>query len=217
MMASMSSEQGAHTLPPHFRGFALMHVAMRRDAGRLVLAAPNVTPASLDRVRGWWQRLNDVIDWHHHSEDEILWPELRRQVPGFGAREDALIHDHTELEYAMDRVSAALDRPEPEGLAAAAVHFHRVLHDHLHHEEEVVFPVFADELPVSSYVAIERRIIGSAPAKVMSYLQPWMFDGADRESVRLVAATIPPPVRALGYTVLRLRYQRGVAPLLALA
>ena len=217
MTTSISSEQGAHALPAHIRGFALMHMAMRRDAGRLVLAAPNVTPAAQDQVRGWWRRLHDVIDWHHRSEDDILWPELRRQVPGFAARESALTHDHTELEAAMDEVSASLARPGAAVLTGAAVRFHRVLYDHLRHEEAVVFPVFANDLPVSEYAAIERSIIASAPARVMSYLQPWMFDGADRDSVCRVTATIPPPVRLLGNTVLRLRYQRGVAPLLALA
>lgn len=213
----MSSEQGAYALPAHFRGFALMHVAMRRDAGRLVLAAPNLAPSSLPRVRGWWGRLHDVIDWHHHSEDEILWPALRRLVPGFADRESELVHDHGELEDAMDQVTAALDRPRAGALSGAAVNFHRVLKDHLHDEEEIVFPIFAHQVSIVDYAAIERRIIASAPAKVLGHLQPWMFDGADYDSIRRVAATIPPPVRLLGNTLLRLRYERGVAPLLAMA
>jgi hypothetical protein len=44
-----------------------------------------------------------------------------------------------------------------------------------------------------------------------------MFGGADGRTVAQVGASIPPPVRLLGNTVLRWRYQRAVAPVLALA
>ena len=218
MTAAMSSEDGVEALPAHIRGFALLHVAMRRDARRLVVAAPAVTPATVDAVRSWWRQLHDIIDWHHRSEDDLLWPALRSHVPGFAAKEQDLHHDHTELEEAMNRVSAAL-RPGTEGhvLTSAALRFHDILRDHLHHEEAAVFPVLAHEMPVRQYMAVENRIIRSAPPRVLWCLQPWMFDGADRRTAARVAASSPPPVRLLSSTVLRWRYQRSVAPVTALA
>lgn len=64
---------------------------------------------------------------------------------------------------------------------------------------------------VRPYLAVERRLIASAPRSVLMYLQPWMFDGADRASVAHVLATVPPPARLLGGTVLRRRYERTLA------
>ncbi|MFJ9612184.1 hemerythrin domain-containing protein [Kitasatospora sp. NPDC101176] len=205
-----SSEQGIGALPAQLRGFGLMHVAMRRDAARLrAAAARSASPAAL---ADWFGRLRAVIDWHHHSEDEILWPYLRRQVAGFDGG-GVLEQDHEELERAMGRVAQLLGAGRGTELPAAAAGFEELIREHLGHEEPVVFPALAD-LPVDEYLRVERRIIQSAPTQVMTYLQPWMFDGADQASVRAVSATIPAPVRLLGRTVLERRYRRVLAPVL---
>ncbi|NEC69512.1 hemerythrin domain-containing protein, partial [Streptomyces sp. SID9727] len=96
------------SLPGHFHGFALMHIAMRRDAARLVAVTRSGTGARTDGVVAWWHSLREVIDWHHHSEDAVLWPELRRAVPGFDRAADAIDGDHQRLDAAMDAVGAAL-------------------------------------------------------------------------------------------------------------
>jgi len=113
-------------------------------------------------------------------------------------------------------VSKALTPGGPNVLRTAANRFSAVLHDHLRTEESFVFRVFAEDLTAQEYLQIERRVIATAPARIMGHLQPWMFDGADRRAVASVSATIPPPVRLLGGTVLRWRYDRVVAPVRAL-
>ncbi|WP_433087322.1 hemerythrin domain-containing protein [Dactylosporangium sp. CA-052675] len=213
---SMSSEHGVLDLPEHVRGFALMHVAMRRDAGRLSGAAGAVTAKAVPALASWWQMVRGAIDWHHRSEDEVLWPELRRRVRGFTVREAAIHGDHEILDAAMDAVSAALTPRGVTDLPGAASRFATVLTEHLRAEERLVFPVFAEEITPQEYLAIERRVVATAPARIMAYLQPWMFDGADRRAVASVSATIPPPVRLVGGTVLRWRYERVVAPVLSL-
>ncbi|MDQ0847905.1 MULTISPECIES: hemerythrin domain-containing protein [unclassified Streptomyces] len=213
MSTPMSSER-LDTLPGHFHGFALMHIAMRRDAHRLSAAAPRLTARGLAPAGTWWQRLRDVIDWHHRSEDTFLWPELLRKLPQFRPQAEQLAGDHTELDRAMDQVTAALTPTAgPAALGGAAAHFSQVLHDHLADEEKTVFPLFA-QLPAREYLALEQRLVRTAPPGVLTYLPPWMFDGADRRSVDLVAATMPPPVRLLGRTVLRRRYERGLGAVL---
>ncbi|MEU0373090.1 hemerythrin domain-containing protein [Streptomyces sp. NPDC006283] len=213
MSNPMSSER-LDTLPGHFHGFALMHIAMRRDAARLTAAAPRLTARGLDPAAQWWRRLRDVIDWHHRSEDDFLWPELLRQNPQFKPQADEIAGDHTELDRAMDQVTTALTTPAgPTALLGAAEHFRQVLIDHLADEEKIVFPVFA-QLPARDYLALEQRLVRTAPPGVLTYLPPWMFDGADHRSVQLVAATMPPPVRLLGRTVLRRRYERQLAAVL---
>ncbi|MFJ8077198.1 hemerythrin domain-containing protein [Streptomyces sp. NPDC096176] len=214
MSIPMSSER-LDTLPGHFHGFALMHIAMRRDAHRLTAAAPRLTARGLDPAAQWWRHLRDVIDWHHRSEDDFLWPELLRRHPQFKPQADEIAGDHTELDRAMDQVTTALSTPAGlTALPAAAEHFRQVLGDHLAEEEKIVFPVFA-QLTSRDYLALEQRLVRTAPPGVLTYLPPWMFDGADRHSVQLVAATMPPPVRLLGRTVLRRRYERGLGAVLA--
>ncbi|MHB9757723.1 hemerythrin domain-containing protein [Streptomyces sp. BYX5S] len=207
----MTSERLA-TLPGHFHGFALMHIAMRRDARRLAAVARSATGAHPDRVAAWWRGLREIIDWHHHSEDEVLWPELRRSVPEFAQAADVIDGDHARLDAAMDAVGAALaPGVGPGGLVPAADTFGDVLRDHLAAEERVAFPAFT-ALGEQRYLALERKLLRTASPRVLGHLQPWMFDGADPASVAHVAATIPPPVRLLGRTVLRRRYERLLAP-----
>ncbi|MFG2991730.1 hemerythrin domain-containing protein [Streptomyces sp. NPDC048257] len=203
-----SSEHGLSTLPPYFHGFALMHIAMRRDAARLRAAAPMWNGAGTP----WWQRLREVIEWHHTSEDDVLWPALRRRDADFDAQARELHEDHEELDAAMTAVHTAIAH-HGDGLPAAAQTFEGVLRDHLRDEEAIVFPVF-DRLGEHAYLAEERKVISSAPMRVMTHLQPWMFDGAPRQSIAHVSATIPPPVRLIGATLLHRRYTRTLKGIL---
>ncbi|MFG2877460.1 hemerythrin domain-containing protein [Streptomyces sp. NPDC048337] len=203
-----SSEHGLDSLPPYFHGFALMHIAMRRDAARLRAAAPAWNGAGAE----WWQRLREVIEWHHTSEDDVLWPGLRHNDADFDAQARELHDDHEELDAAMAAVSTAIARGGDD-LVRAAQTFEGVLRDHLRDEERIVFPVF-DRLGERAYLAEERKVVSSAPMRVMTYLQPWMFDGASRQSVAHVSATIPPPVRLIGATLLQRRYARTLKGIL---
>ncbi|MBD0673708.1 hemerythrin domain-containing protein [Streptomyces sp. CBMA156] len=207
-----STEQGLRVLPEQLKGFGLMHVAMRRDAARLTAVAQRGATGSSGALAEWFGRLRAVIDWHHHSEDEILWPYLRGRAADFDGS-GVLERDHEALDATMRRVAGVLGSGLRAELPEAARAFESLVREHLRHEEPVVFPALA-ALPVDEYLRVERRIIGSAPTQVMTYLQPWMFDGADAASVRAVSATIPAPVRLLGRTVLDRRYRRGLTPVL---
>lgn len=207
MTAPLSSEHGLTALPDHLHGFALTHMAMRRDARRLVAAAPTLSPAALRTVADWWHEVRSTIEWHHHSEDELLWPELRRLVPGVTGAGAVLDDDHVALDEAMAEVSRTLGAGGA-GLVAAAGRFDALLHDHLRREEAVVFPAFTTGMTVAQYTAVESRVISSAGIGRLGFILPWMFDGFSRRETGRADATIPPPIRLLNTTVLRNRYRR---------
>jgi iron-sulfur cluster repair protein YtfE (RIC family) len=212
----MSTEHGVAGLPVHIHGFALMHVAMRRDARRIVKAAPNVTRANADAVGSWFGQLLDVIEWHHRTEDDVLFPELRRRVPGFAAKEKELAHDHHELDQSMADVAKAL-RGDLAALPAAAQKFQNILLEHLKVEEPIVFPVFVDDLTRQQYLDIESQVMRSAGPGMRTFLFPWLFDGVDKRTADAAAAvTIPAPVRLAGNTVLKWRYDKLIAPVVKL-
>jgi hemerythrin-like domain-containing protein len=215
----LSSENGVESLPEHIRAFALMHVAMRRDARRLVAAAPHVTRSTAGEVGAWFRELFDVIDWHHRTEDEILFPDVRRAVPSFAAKEKALSHDHEALDKAMAEVAAALSPgADLKVLPAAAEKFKTILFEHLKLEETVVFPVFVNDLTVRQYAEIENRSVSAAPMGLRTFLYPWMYDGVERRIAGKVAAKATPlPFRLVGDTVLKMRYQRAIATVVNLA
>lgn len=218
MRTPLSSERGLDALPEHVRAFGLVHVALRRDAGRLAAASRAVGPATVRPLAAWWRRFREVIDFHHRSEDEVAWRELRRLVPGFAAEEQALRDDHVVLDDALAAVSRALaPRADLSRLTPAAARFETLLREHLRREEGIVFPVIAIGVSAGGYAAIERQILGHSSLRVRAFLQPWLFDGADAATAAQVAATIPLPIRLLGRTVWRRDYERVVAPVRALA
>jgi hypothetical protein len=205
----MSSERGINDLPERLHGFALMHVAMRRDAGRLVTVAATLTPSASGPVSAWWRRFQAVVEHHHRAEDGVFFPAVAARSPQLTTA-GVLAEDHGVLDAAMRSVSAALEAGGADALEAAR-RFQSLLHDHLSREEATVFPAAA-RIPAAEYQAIEGRLVATAPLAVLSFLQPWMFDGVDPATVRRVSADIPPPARLLGRTVWRLRYDRLVAP-----
>lgn len=212
----MSTEHGVAGLPVHIHGFALMHVAMRRDARRIVKAAPNVTQANAGAVASWFGQLLEVIEWHHRTEDDTLFPELRRRVADFAAKEKELAHDHTELDQSMADVAKAL-RGDLAALPAAAQKFENILLEHLKVEEPIVFPVFVDDLTRQQYLDIESQVMRSAGPGMRTFLFPWLFDGVDKRTADAAAAvTIPAPVRLAGNTVLKWRYDKLIAPVVKL-
>ncbi|WP_103501509.1 MULTISPECIES: hemerythrin domain-containing protein [Streptomyces] len=208
MDTPLNSENGLKPLPRHFHGFALTHIAMRRDSRRLVAAAPLLTPAGYDAAARWWSELRAVIDWHHRTEDEILWPGMISHLPSFAASSHRMVQDHVELDHAMGEVSAALEGGAADALAHAAPYFDDVLTEHLRAEELISFPAFA-QVPADVFVRIERRVLAAAPLRVKRFLPPWLLDDADQWGARDVGA-MPVPVRALGRTLLRRRYRRLV-------
>ncbi|RSM77682.1 hemerythrin domain-containing protein [Kibdelosporangium aridum] len=213
---TMSTENGVGGLPVHIHGFALMHVAMRRDARRVVKAAPNVTRANAGPVASWFDQLRDVIEWHHRTEDDVLFPELRRRVADFAEKEKALAHDHTELDQSMLEVSKAL-HGDVSTAPAAAEKFENILLEHLKVEEPIVFPVFVEDLTRQQYLDIENQVMRSAGPAMRAFLFPWLFDGVDKRTAAAAAAvSIPPPVRLIGNTVLTWRYERVIAPVVNL-
>jgi hypothetical protein len=144
----------------------------------------------------------------------VLWPELRVRVPGFTPGTE--MHGDRDLDRAMADVSALLEQGrDADASTAVALRFESVLREHLRIEESIVLPAFVYDLTSAVYLDIERRILATAPFSVMSFLQPWMSDGVDSRTVARMAAGIPPPVRLLGRTVLRRRYERLVGPVLA--
>jgi hypothetical protein len=222
--AEPSTEHGIDHLPERLHGFALMHMAMRRDARRVVAAARTLTPATAGPVAAWWRRFRVVVEHHHRSEDDVFWPALAHAVPDFTGA-SALAQDHVALDAALADVGEAVatardqgsvdptsaDATTTEAATEATERFEVLLRDHLRREEAAVLPTLVD-MPAARYEAIESRLTRTAPYAVLSILQPWMFDEADAAAVRRVSATIPAAARVLGRTVWRFQYDRLVAP-----
>jgi iron-sulfur cluster repair protein YtfE (RIC family) len=203
-------------LPDHVLAFGLLHQAMRRDVRRLLTASRNLTPAAMTATRTWWTRVHEIVDWHHRTEDGIVWPELRRRVTGFSAAEKSLDHHHENLDRALRAVDVALASGDPTTVRPAAEHLDAILTEHLAAEEKIVFPAFSTGMTQSQYLSMERQVLARSTAGVAASLLPWLLDGVDSRTAQRMLRFVPPPVRVAASTVLQWRYQSLVRPVLRL-
>ncbi len=84
------------------------HDAFRRDLGRLEEASA-AGKAGTAGVRAGWENFRTQLLLHHSVEDSLLWPAVRRAVPG--RPRDLALLDEMEAEHArLDPLLAAFDK-----------------------------------------------------------------------------------------------------------
>jgi Hemerythrin HHE cation binding domain len=211
--------------PSYARGFAAMHDAMRRDAGRLVAAV--LDQGSDDPGRGvpalarWFDHFEAVIEHHHRCEDEVVWPGLDGIIAagGCGAEGSAfldaqrrLLEDHQELDAAMAAVRTSLHAPSTFGdRRDVARHFQVCLDDHLTREEAAVFPLLTAHVSGEQFAVLEEGVVAMTPLKAFPFTLPWVLDGASADVIATVADGLPLPIRTMNRLVFQPRYRRMVA------
>ncbi|MFJ9759518.1 hemerythrin domain-containing protein [Streptomyces sp. NPDC101149] len=156
---------------------------------------------------------------HHQTEDEDLWPRITGSAPAAAQALDSLTDEHDQLDSALDRLAAVVipsaeaisedplvvaDRAATESEAAvraelhdAAVTVRDVVHDHLTHEEPVLFPALREHLSPAEWQEFAQRVIATTP-RVAGHLMIGFLDevGTPAE-VELVLSGLPEPVRPL--------------------
>src|SRR4051794_20979484 len=203
-------------LPSFLDGFVRMHAAMRRDAARL----PRAIAEAADRngsagLLRWFRCFRTTLEHHHQREDTIVFPELVRRDPSFGAVQTELVADHHVLDTALERVEAAL---AGDGDAAeAAEQLARILLDHLAREEAAAFPRLAAYLTADDWDTVERRFMKGTGLRELAFEVPWAIDGLPDDEIAALKAAAPLSLRVLYRLLFAPRYARVAAPLLEVA
>jgi iron-sulfur cluster repair protein YtfE (RIC family) len=131
---------------PNADGPALMllsiHDQFRAASTHLVrLVAEDQSPAVFRRV---FSRLAHVLHAHHHAEEAMVFPLIRRRT---GVAPEQLQADHDELTAAIEAVETSLGAQDSARVGEAIKRFDEILVAHLDREEELVIPVFLQLQP----------------------------------------------------------------------
>lgn len=206
----------------------LIHDAIRRDLDRLEdglhqLASMHAGPrrralvAALERT---WSDLDHYLHHHHVSEDEHLWPLLRRACPLTSELLDDLQGEHAAVETlvrdcrsAMARALTSYPTFEDATRAADAMGALRdVLRAHLSHEEDAALPYVIDHLSAQwpAFEAQQRRDSGLSG---LTRFLPWVLDDADVVRADWMRDQVPAAVFAVVSVVFLRRRQRTLGPL----
>lgn len=179
-----------------------MHDALRRELGRIarITARTDDDPRRVLRAAVGWEMFKSYLLVHHTSEDDAVWPLMRRVLaerPDDLALLDAMEAEHAAIDPLLASVDAALaDREDgPELLGGLFQALRSGLTGHLAHEEHEGLPLIDATLTPQQWRDFGdlhgRRIGTSAPR----YL-PWLLDSASPERTALVLDRLPEQLRS---------------------
>lgn len=200
---STAATYDARTTTLDFLMMYAAHDAFRRDAARLVAAAPDDAQGrtgDLDAFRPGWQAFRTYLTIHHTAEDTHLWPPVRARLgddPEGIALLEEMEAEHVVLDPLMESVEAQLAAGDTGRLRATVAALAQVLSDHLEHEESAGLPLLdavLGEAEWNTFGQAQRRAIG---VRGGAHFFPWVLEGASPAVERRVLALVPPPVRFL--------------------
>ncbi|WP_188316395.1 hemerythrin domain-containing protein [Solihabitans fulvus] len=197
--------------------FLLAHQGFRRQAARLrdLLASPEeLTGERLAALTRHWTKYLCVLEHHHTTEDEKIWPLLRAAAPEAAAALDELEAEHAELDRLIDASAAALVRlaDDPYHRPAAAAlfgEFADLVDRHLDHEEKHAVPLLLTALTRDEWLAIETANAASLRAHdLVPFVLPWSLEDAPPAVVDAFLSSSPPELRTVYEKVWLPAYQR---------
>jgi hemerythrin-like domain-containing protein len=196
---------------PDLVGYQLVHTAMLRDVQRFADLAERIaagaTDVSRDRahaIRDYLRQLFTAIAHHHEGEDAIVWPVIADRVADQAAM-TRLTVDHQQLDPLFDEVLIAAERltVDPTSRLAAdelAGWMRRLatgLDAHIALEEQIVFPVLREQVPMDEYERMEELIRKDGSLADMAFVVPWMAAVATDEQRERALAKAGRPFRVL--------------------
>lgn len=188
-------------------GFLAFHQSLRRDASRFAAAAGQFAVGSLpdtavDGIRVHWGSYRALLDFHHTTEDEHLFPVVRAADPKLGPLIDELAAQHDQLHLLLDRITNVMERLERPGTASEAVEvftaLEALLGPHLDAEEDHLVPVIlamvADQAEPSDAAppdAEDGPPSDAAEPVAPEFGHPWSMEHLDDETLERALATLP--------------------------
>ena len=204
---------------PDLTFVAVIHQALRADAGRLAAAVaavgPGDRPGRAAGIAAFYGQYRDQLALHHRHEDELFFPALAARVGADAMHLGELTAQHEALDAALADVSgrlAALADPAGDfaaGQAAAAGALSAMtalLTAHLTLEEQHALPLYETEIPAAENKRLEARVRKDTPRAQARFLIPWLVAHASPDQ-RAALFRYAPPLRLL-YWLNRRYYRR---------
>jgi hemerythrin-like domain-containing protein len=192
--------------PPSVVETKVVHDAHRRATSLLAdLTTSGAAPA--DAVVELRDLLVGMLRHHHGSEDGDLWPMLLRADGSLADPLAALTREHHRLDDALDRLAA-----DGHASSGAAVEVRDLIHEHLDHEEPVLFPALRAHVSDDDWAGFSQRTVAAAPQEGTHLLVGFFDDVAPRQDVDLIFRHLPPEAQA-GLPALREAGEQALASL----
>lgn len=191
------AEQSASLPGADTRVWLAVHKTFRLATDRFVAATERLEPSVLEPLIGTrWSFYTSVLDHHHHTEDDSIFPALIAANPEMKDLIAELEDDHRRLIDRMTAVDEAVasfekhpDLPNRQAVRDAVVALRDEFFPHLDVEDARVVPAVAQSVPPAEWKRIDNEALRTIPRKWLP-----MAVGALDEVIRsLPEAERPPP------------------------
>jgi hemerythrin-like domain-containing protein len=173
----------------------VVHDSQRRATSLLVdvVSQPGAPAEAVLELRDY---VVAALQHHHESEDHDLWPRLRAAAPHLAGGLDALSDEHEHLDAALGRLrSAPVDQPADANAVAAALAVRDLVHEHLAHEEPLLFPALSGHLSDGEWDEFSQQTVASAPHVGLDLLVEMLYESGSDDDVDLILRHLPPAAR----------------------
>lgn len=183
----------AHAEPNSVIETRLLHNVHRRATSLLAEAAgnPAASTEALTELRNF---LVPALHHHHESEDDTLWPLITSIAPNAADGLKDLSGEHDQLEAALDALEAA-SIEDRAGLQNAAVAVRDLLHNHLQHEEPILFPALTANVSPEAWNNFSAHVVATSPQEGAHLMFGLMDQVGTPEEIALVVAHLPEPAK----------------------
>lgn len=179
----------------------IVHAAFARDLDRMrdVLDGPIESSTQREALGQHAVWMMEFLHHHHTSEDNGLWPLVRRRAPAAGLLLDSLEADHQRIVPAAEAFAAAgrafagpAGNQARTGLLAALDDLSDALLPHLEREVAEGMPVVAASISAAEWRAWDKQYnIKPRSFRQLGLEGHWILDGLDPERAAVMAAVIP--------------------------
>jgi hemerythrin-like domain-containing protein len=182
----------------------VVHTALLREIRMAPAAVIRAGRRHRTRTARHLRLLLDLLDHHHHGEDELLLPLLRARVPRAAAPAlDTGEEQHARIEELIADARAGISRwtdggPDAaEQLTVTLTALHAALEPHLRGEERDILPLAAEHLTAAEWAAIGDAGFRSTPKSALVMVFGMFAYEGDPAVIRAMLAQAPAVPRAL--------------------
>jgi hypothetical protein len=190
------------------RDMYMAHIMFRREIGLAPALIRGVAAGDLERaaiVADHLDLILLVLEHHHRSEDEHLWPRLATRA---GADAEAVVRtmesQHSEVDTLVGRLSTGLAAWRVSAGPAQGAELVDVstllssrLDEHLQTEEQQALPLIEQHITAAEWGRmVAEGAAGIAPEQIPLIFGLMSYEG-DPETVKEVIASMPPEVSSV--------------------
>ncbi|WP_419995774.1 hemerythrin domain-containing protein [Streptomyces boninensis] len=202
------------------------HDALRREFAALPALITGVPAGDADGtavVAGHVLMMVDFLHAHHTSEDDHVWPRLRKRCPDdVGPLIETMDRQHAFIDDELKALAAggrrwqeSPDAANRDAVATVAKGLLPSLYEHLTLEEEQILPLIDRHLTEREWKATVEASLSKVTFARRLLMLGMALHGASEEQAQLLRAAVPAPVwhagRPLGTRLYRTRRKRLAA------